>query len=85
MGNEGIGELGNWGQLQHFLSLNCFYRSQMNIRKLKTDRNDPVGFVYFENTSFIFKAMRWRSSSVKLDPDGKHKPSSNNFSDTVVP
>ena len=61
------------------LSLNCFSRSQINIRKLKTDRNDPVGFVYFENTSFIFKAMRWRSSSVKLEPEGKHKPSSNNF------
>ena len=40
---------------------------------------------YFPKTSFTLAAILSRSSSVKLDPEGKHNPFSNNSSATFPP
>ena len=50
---------------------------------LRNGSNEQL--LYLENTSFILLAIRSRSSLVKLEPDGKHKPFSNKSSATFPP
>lgn len=49
--------------------------------------NLPIGklLLYLLNTNLITAKIRSRSLSVRLEPEGKHKPFSNRVSDIVPP